>query len=113
MRRYVAIAAWILLAAIFIFTDGPLSLRPVTGLSPNLERFMALWAAGLAFALAYPRRPLLVLGFLLMAVGLFELLQQLIHGRHGTIHDAAIKYLGVMAGMVAGYISDRITLFRR
>lgn len=113
MRRYAAIAAWILLAAIFIFTDGPLSLRPVTGLSPNVERFMALWAAGLAFALAYPRRPLLVLGFLLLAVGLFELLQQFIHGRHGTIHDATVKYLGVIVGMVAGYISDRITLFRR
>lgn len=113
MRRYAAMAAWILLAAIFIFTDGPLSLRPVTGLSPNVERFMALWAAGLAFALAYPRRPLLVLGFLLIAVGLFELLQHLIHSRHGTIHDAAVKCFGVITGIAAGQIFSRLLASRR
>jgi len=113
MRRYIAIAAWVLLAAIFIFTDGPLSLRPATGLSPNAERFVALAVVGFAFALAYPRRSALVLAFLLVTVACFEILQHLVHGRHGTVHDAAIKCVGVVTGMAAGQIFSRLLASRR
>lgn len=113
MRRYLAIAAWMLLAAIFIFTDGPLSLRPVTGLSPNIERFIALAVSGFAFAMAYPRRPVLFLMFLLVTVGVFEVLQQLVHGRHGTVHDATVKYVGVIVGIAAGQIFNRLLAYRR
>jgi VanZ family protein len=111
MRHYLAIAAWILFAAIFIFTDGPLSLRPTTGLSPNVERFIGLVAVGLAFALAYPRRPLLALALLLLVVGIFEFIQQFIHNRHGTLHDAAVKYTGVIVGVAIGYIVNRLLAF--
>jgi len=113
MRRYIAIAAWVLLAAIFIFTDGPLSLRPATGLSPNAERFVALAVVGLAFAVAYPRRPALFLAFLLAAVGCFEILQHLVHGRHGTVLDAVIKCVGVISGIAIGQIFSRLLAFRR
>jgi len=106
MRQYLAIASWILLAAIFLFTDGPLSLRPTTGYSPDLERFLGLAVVGLAFAIAYPRRPLLALALLLYAVGLFEFLQQFVHYRHGTMHDAAVKYLGVIVGIAIGHFAN-------
>ena len=106
MRQYLAIAAWILLAAIFIFTDGPLSLRPATGLAPDVERFIGLALVGLTFALAYPRRPLIALALLLLAVGLFEFLQQFVHDRHGTLHDAIDKYVGVVVGVAGGRISN-------
>lgn len=112
MRSYAAIAAWVLLAAIFIFTDGPLSLRPATELSPDVERFVALAVVGFAFALAYPRRPVLFLGFLLAAVGCFEILQHLVHGRHGTVHDAVIKCVGVISGIAMGQIFNRLLASR-
>jgi hypothetical protein len=108
MRHYVAIAAWILFAAIFIFTDGPLSLRPATGLSPDVERFVGLALVGLAFTLAYPQRPLLALVLLLLAIGFFEFLQQFVHDRHGTWHDAAVKYLGVVVGVAIGRIANTL-----
>lgn len=104
MRTYTAIAAWILLAAIFVFTDGPLSLRPETGLSPNLERFFALLVVGFAFALAYPKRPLFAAALILLSIGLFEFLQVFIHYRHGTLHDARIKYAGGAVGVVGGLL---------
>lgn len=113
MRHYLAITAWILLAAIFIFTDGPLSLRPATGLSPNVERFISLAVVGLAFALAYPRRPLLALALLLLAVGLFEFFQQFVHDRHGTLHDAAVKNAGVILGVATGHIANRLWVSAR
>jgi len=111
MRHYLAIAAWILLAAIFIFTDGPLSLRPATGLSPNVERFIGLAIVGFTFSLAYPRRQLRALALLLLAVGLFEFLQQFVQDRHGTLHDTAVKYLGVIVGAAAGHIANRLLAF--
>jgi len=113
MRRSAAIVAWILLASIFAFTDGPLSLRPTTGLSPNTERFVALAVVGFAFALAYPHRPALFLAFLLAAVGSLEILQYLVRGRHGTVHDAAIKCVGVITGIAAGHIFSRLLACRR
>lgn len=101
VKTLVTTTAWALLAAIFIFTDGPLSLRPETGLPPNLERLMGLFVVGIAFALAYPRRPLFVVGLLVIAVLGLEYLQHFIQDRHGTIHDAATKCCGAFAGVAA------------
>jgi VanZ family protein len=91
--------AWMLLGVIVVFTDGPLSLRPETGLSANLERFMGLFVVGIAFAIAYPRRPLVLVGLLVIVVSGLEYLQHFIQTRHGTVHDAAIKCCGIIVGV--------------
>ncbi len=104
MRRYLAIAAWALLAAIFIFTVGPLSLRPDTGLPPDLERFAALLVVGVAFALAHPKHPLFVTALIFLSIGILEFLQVFIHYRHGTLHDALIKYAGGAVGVLTGLL---------
>ena len=62
-NRTFKIAAWLFLVAIFVATDGPISFRPRSGLSPNEERFLALGVVGFLFSLAYPRRLLAVFGF--------------------------------------------------
>ncbi|WP_204280890.1 hypothetical protein, partial [Serratia marcescens] len=48
------IAAWGLLAAVFVATVGPIQLRPITGHSVGLERFLAFAVIGGLFGLAYP-----------------------------------------------------------
>jgi glycopeptide antibiotics resistance protein len=106
-RRSIAFAAWLLLAAIFVFTDGPIYLRPETGF-PNLDRFAGLCFLGLVFCLAYPTRWLASLGFLIIAVCAFEYLQHFVHYRHGTIHDAVIKCAGVIAGYAIAKAFDEI-----
>jgi len=108
-NRALRIAAWLFLVAIFVATDGPVSLRPRTGLSPNEERFLALGVVGFLFSLAYPRRLIAVFGLLLLSVGAFEYLQHFVHGRHGTVHDAIVKCVGVTVGVIAGKAVDRFT----
>jgi len=58
--------AWLLLAAIAYSTLSPIELRPVTGFSADLERFVAFAAVGAAFCLGYPKRRFAIV---LMVVG--------------------------------------------
>ncbi|WP_164105546.1 VanZ family protein, partial [Stenotrophomonas maltophilia] len=85
------IAAWGLLAAVFVATVGPIQLRPITGHSVGLERFLALAVIGGLFGLAYPKRWPLVLALVLGSAAAFELMQHLSPGRHGRIADFAVK----------------------
>lgn len=108
MRLSFRVAAWTLLLAILIFTDGPLFLRPATGLSPNIERFVGLAAVAVMFTLAYQKRTLFIFELLVIAICSFEYLQQFVHGRHGTVHDAAIKCLGAAIGIILGKFVNTI-----
>lgn len=105
--------AWASILAIVVVTDGPIGLRPMTSLPPDIERFAALAVVGLLFALAYPARRLLVLGALTVAVGTLELGQFLAAGRHAGLHDAGAKALGAMAGLAAGHVVDTVMQGRR
>jgi glycopeptide antibiotics resistance protein len=96
-------AAWILLLAIFVVTDGPLNLRPTFG-HPNAERFAALAILGFAFALAYPRRIPVVLALLVATVCLFEIVQHLVMYRHGTVRDVVVKLAGAIVGVACGMV---------
>ncbi|MEP9379023.1 hypothetical protein ABLE91_20080 [Aquabacter sp. CN5-332] len=94
--------AWCLIAAIFLATDGPIALRPISGVSPDLERLSAFAAAGLLFTLAYPRRLHFILPGLLIAAGCFEILQVVVASRHAALSDVAIKATGVGVGVLLG-----------
>lgn len=99
--------AWILLLALFIFTVGPLGLRPTFGY-PNAERLLVLAVLGFAFSLAYPRRLLVVLILLAGAPCCFEYLQHFVNYRHGTAHDVAIKLAGAVVGVGGGLIVSKV-----
>ena len=74
--------AWLLLAAVTFATMGPIDLRPVSGASVSLERFLAFAILGAAFACAYPQRRLCVSFALIALVGLLEAGQLLTPTRH-------------------------------
>src|SRR5262249_18247500 len=104
--------AWFSLLAIFLFTDAPIWLRPVTHFSPDLERFAALLVVGALFVVAYPKRAMLITGFLICAIGLFEALQMLFAARHAELHDVAVKDAGALAGVWLGsLLSDLSRMF--
>lgn len=106
-RLVLRIAAWMLLLALAIVTVGPIGLRPVTGLPPQLERALALVVVGFFFGLAYPRR-VLPIGLLVVgAVVLFELVQLLEPYRHGRFADAAAKIAGAAIGLGIGHVIGR------
>nr|WP_235999704.1 hypothetical protein [Bradyrhizobium uaiense] len=93
--------AWTLILGLFIVTDTSLAFRPHTLISPNIDRFAALFVVGAVFSLAYPKHVLPILLTLLAVVVGFELLQRLLAGRHGYVKDMFVKGIGASAGVFA------------
>jgi len=104
MIQKVSIAAgWLALAFIVYATLSPIQDRPVVA-GPQLEHFAAFALMGLAFALAYPNRILLVVAIVVgSAIGL-EVLQLLTPDRHGRVLDALVKAAGGVCGISAGQL---------
>ena len=93
--------AWGLILGLFIVTDTTLAFRPHTLISPNADRFAALFVVGAVFSFAYPKHVLPILLALLAVIVGFELIQKLLAGRHGYIKDIFVKGAGCCAGVVA------------
>ncbi|NEV76388.1 hypothetical protein DYI24_04940 [Rhodopseudomonas sp. BR0C11] len=102
------IAAWLCLAGIAFATLSPIGLRPTTGFSPSIERFVAFAVVGALFGAAYPRYILFAAMIVLGAAVLFELLQVLEASRHGRLFDASVKLAGGAIGLAAGSIAGRL-----
>ena len=101
------IAAWIVLLGIGLVTLVPLRSRPTLSIDPQTERFLAYMALGFAFALAYPRRRVVVaVSMVACALGL-EAAQHLTRDRHSHLRDALAKALGGLVGVLAVDVSQR------
>lgn len=114
LQTVTIILAWLVLIGLAVATLVPLGLRPHSGLSPQAERFLAFAIAGFCLALAYPRRPILiVLAIIATALGL-ELAQYLAIDRHPGVSDLIAKLLGGSAGLILGWsIRSVATILRR
>lgn len=106
------ILAWLLLLGLIFVTLSPINLRPISPLPTQLERAIALAVVGAAFALAYPRRLLLVAALVLGATVLLEVLQLMAPSRHGRVIDVAVKLVGAGAGIVIGWLVNRARSLR-
>jgi hypothetical protein len=111
MQKLIRLAAWASILAVFVFTDGPIGMRPITSLPPNAERLLAFAVIGGLFGLSYPRRPVLILAVLVALAGCFELLQFGELGRHARFSDFGVKAAGACIGVAAGALAHR-TLIR-
>jgi hypothetical protein len=100
--------AWLLLAGLIFVTLSPINLRPISPLPTQIERAMALMVVGFVFALAYPRRLVLVAALVLGATAFLELLQLLTPSRHGGWSDVAVKLLGGSIGLVGGWLVNTL-----
>jgi hypothetical protein len=92
---------WLPVAAIFILSVAPPSLRPVLG--PHVVEHAAAFGIAGIWVAAAKRWPLWVL---LVAAAAFacaiEFLQLFIHGRHARLHDLAVDLVAAGAGAVIG-----------
>src|SRR3954463_5966801 len=100
--------AWLLLVAVALFTLCPITLRPVTSASADLERALAFALIGGAFCLGYPKHRLVVVLFVIGLSGLLEAAQNLVPSRHGQVHDLIVKVLSAVAGALAAALLERI-----
>jgi VanZ like family len=103
VQRLSAIAGWLALAFVIFATLSPIGMRPSIGNS-HLEHFAAFGLIGLAFAMAYPSRILLIVAIVVGAVLGLEVLQLLTPDRHARATDAFVKALGGISGICAGQL---------
>lgn len=101
IQRISVLAGWLTLAFIIFVTLSPIAERPAVT-SPHVEHFAAFALLGLAFALAYPSRILLVVALVIGAALGLEALQLLTPDRHGRAADAFVKALGGISGISVG-----------
>jgi VanZ like family len=101
IQRISIITGWLALGFVAFVTLSPIGDRPSLA-SPHLEHFAAFALIGLAFALAYPNRVLLVVTLVIGAALGLEAFQLLTPDRHGRIADALVKALGGISGICIG-----------
>ena len=102
-RRWLVWSAWFSLFAIVVVTFLPIGLRPATGFSPNLERFVVMAIMSAMFVLAYPTRFWVIVLALVSVSALIEPLQFFAAGRHPSLRDALVKISGVVVGAALSY----------
>ena len=104
IQKISLIAGWLALAFVAFATLSPIGARPSIANS-HLEHFTAFALIGLAFALAYPNRILLVVTVVVGAALGLEALQLLTPDRHARATDALVKSLGGISGICAGQLA--------
>ena len=105
IHRLSVIIGWLALAFVVFVTLSPVGTRPSIA-SPHLEHFAAFALIGLAFAVAYPNRVLLVFAIVVGAALGLEALQLLTLDRHGRAADALVKALGGISGICVGQLAS-------
>ena len=105
IHRISAITGWLALGLVVFATLSPIDARPSLA-TPHLEHFAAFALIGLAFALAYPNRVLLVFVIVVGAALGLEALQLLTPDRHGRAADALVKALGGISGICVGQMAS-------
>jgi len=104
MRIALRIGAWLLAAAVVFATLGPPGYRPHADITHDGEHALAFILVGFAFALAYPRQRLWVAGLSVILIGLLELAQLFVPGRHARLEDFLVDALAALAGFALAVI---------
>jgi VanZ family protein len=113
MNLILRIIAWLLTAAVTFATLGPARLRPHSDLGQDGEHALAFVLVGLAFGLAYPRRRLLTAAIAVVLIGVLELLQLWMPGRHARLEDFIVDALAACAGIVVAVTLDWLMQWMR
>src|SRR5262245_39673785 len=92
--------AWILAAAVAFATLGPPTYRPHSDLSQNGEHALAFVLVGLAFGLAYGRNRWATATLSVVLIGVLEIMQLWIPGRHARLEDFVVDAMAACAGLV-------------
>jgi VanZ family protein len=99
MTTILRILAWLLAAAVTFATLSPPRLRPHSNLGQDGEHALAFVLIGLAFGLAYPRHRLITSAISVVMIGVIEILQLWVPGRHARLEDFAVDALAACAGL--------------
>ena len=110
MTSILKLFAWLLAAAVTFATLGPPGLRPHSELSQDGEHALAFILVGLAFGLAYTRHRLLNALIAVVLIGILEILQLWMPGRHARVEDFVVDALTACAGFAIAAALDWVML---
>jgi VanZ family protein len=114
MTTILRIFAWLLAAAVIFATLGPPRYRPHSNLGQDGEHALAFVLIGLAFGLAYTRNRLLTAAIAVVMIGVFEVLQLWMPGRHARVEDFIVDALAACVGLAGAAVLDLVAQrFRR
>jgi VanZ family protein len=98
MTIVLRLIAWLLAAAVAFATLGPAKLRPHADITHDGEHAFAFVLLGLVFSFAYPRHRIPAASAAVLLIGVLELLQLLVPGRHARLEDFVVDALAALAG---------------
>ena len=113
MTMLLRLFAWLLAAAVTFATLGPPQYRPHFNFGQDGEHALAFVLIGLAFGLAYPRNRLFTVGIAVVLIGVLELLQLWMPGRHARLEDFAVDAMAACAGFAITATLDLVTAWSR
>jgi VanZ family protein len=105
--------AWCLAAAVAFATLGPPGYRPHSSLGQDGEHAFAFVLIGLAFGFAYGRNRMLTTTIAVVMIGLLEILQLWMPGRHARFEDFAVDALTACVGIAITAAFDWVRRTRR
>ena len=91
--------AWFLATAVAFATLGPPTYRPHSSLGQDGEHALAFVLVGLAFGLAYGRNRRATAAISVVLIGLLEILQLWMPGRHARLEDFVVDALAAGVGL--------------
>jgi VanZ family protein len=106
MTIILRIFAWLLAAAVTFATLGPPRYRPHSNFGQDGEHALAFVLVGLAFGIAYTRNRLLTTAIAVVMIGVIEILQLWMPGRHARVEDFVVDALAACAGLAAAAMLD-------
>jgi VanZ like family len=110
MTILLRLIAWLLAAAVTFATLGPPLYRPHSNLGQDGEHALAFVLIGLAFGLAYPSHRLLTACISVPMIGVLEVLQIFVPGRHARLEDFIVDAAAACAGLMVAVVFHWVTV---
>ncbi|MDH2406540.1 VanZ family protein [Bradyrhizobium sp. SSUT18] len=98
MAALLRLVAWLLAAAVTFVTLGPQVVRPHPVLGQEGDHALAFLLVGIVFGLAYPQRRWTVSAVAVALIGLLEIMQLWVPGRHARFEDFMVDALSACVG---------------
>ncbi len=99
MTAFLKLIAWALAAAVTFATLSPPNFRPHAPFGHDGEHAFAFVLVGIAFGLAYAHRRTFVATVSVVMIGLLEILQLWVPGRHARLEDFVVDALAACLGL--------------
>jgi len=109
MTTLLRLFAWLLAAAVTFAMLGPAASRPHAAITHHGEHILAFVLVGLAFAAAYPGHRRLAAGLSVVLIGVLELLQLFVPGRHARLADFLVDAASALIGFAIVSLISRLT----